>query len=117
LRWNRFDRQPYIDPPSWYIMRNSRIENATIETDEDGSTIQLDAVVEGMKYNFTIDLFDLKNRDEELGINSNDYGAGLPRHLMTFHQNDCMFFDHDETANPRSDSASLTDWRGKEVKN
>ena len=20
MRWNRFDRQPYIDPPSWYTM-------------------------------------------------------------------------------------------------
>ena len=75
--------------------------NANIETDTDGSTIEVVAVVEGMKYNFKIDLFDLKNRDEEMGIHTRDYGSGLPRHLMTFHQNECMFFDHEETANPK----------------
>ena len=75
--------------------------NANIETDTDGSTIEVVAVVEGMKYNFKIDLFDLKNRDEELGISKIDYGAGLPRHLMNFHQNGCMFLDYEETANPK----------------
>ena len=75
--------------------------NANIETDTDGSTIEVVAVVEGMKYNFKIDLFDLKNRDEELGISKIDYGAGLPRHLMNFHQNGSMFLDYEETANPK----------------
>jgi len=94
-------RNLYIDLPSGYIMSNTRIENATITEDTDGSTIDLVAVVEGMKYTFKIELFDFKNRDEEEGINSNDYGAGLPRHLMTLEQNGCMFFDHEVTANPR----------------
>ena len=83
------------------MSNTNRIENAKIETDTDGSTIELVAVVDGMKYNFKIALFDFKNRDEELGINSEDYGAGLPRHLMTLEQNGCMFFDHEETANPK----------------
>ena len=89
---------------------------AEIETDTDGdATIEVVAVVEGMKYTFQIDLYDLKDRDGELGIDSNDYGAGLPRHLMNMHQNGCMFLDHEETANPEEENPSLTDYRNKEA--
>tara|TARA_R100001530_G_scaffold128946_1_gene98938 strand:+ start:62 stop:316 length:255 start_codon:yes stop_codon:yes gene_type:complete len=81
-------------------MDDTRIENATIETDDNGHTIDLVAVVDGMKYHFEIDIWGLKDRDEEMGIHTRDYGNGLPRHKMSLSQNGCDFFNNEITANP-----------------
>ena len=72
--------------------------NANIETDADGSTIEVYAVVDGMKYVFQIDL------TNPMPINGDTFEVdevdGKIRHEMTIHQNRCMFLETEITANP-----------------